>query len=87
MSFQIVVPDSIFGGWAWNIGPLRIGFLYHSLQCDQRWLFLLRWRMPKGVDDLRFGYRTVGEATPSIMTHSDAGWHWSWKFRSTSGRG
>jgi hypothetical protein len=87
MSFQIVVPDSVFGGWCWNLGRLRVGFLYHSLQCDQRWLFLLRWRRPRGVDDVRFGFRTRGDATPAFMTHEDAGWHWPWAFRSVAGRG
>ena len=87
MGLTIVVPDSIFGGWGWQIGRLRIGLLYHSLQCDQRWLFLVRWYQPIGVDDIRFGYRTRGDATPIYSTYKDGGWHWPWKFRFTSGRG
>ena len=86
MSISIRVPDSIFGGWAHNFGRLRVGFLYHSLQCDQRWLFLLRWRRGPGIPDYRFGYRTRGDATPNLLTYRDAGWHWPWKFRSVCGR-
>ena len=47
MSFHIVVPQGTFGGWRKDFGRLRLGLLYHSLQCDQRWLFLVRWRRPK----------------------------------------
>ena len=88
MSFHIVVPQGTFGGWRKDLGRLRLGLLYHSLQCDQRWLVLVRWRRPKvGKDDLRFGYRTHGDATPKLDTYKDGGWHWPWKFRFTSGRG
>ena len=87
MSISIRVPDSIFGGWSKDFGRLRLGFLYHSLQCDQRWLFLMRWQRPKGIDDFRFGYRTRGDASPTTMTYQDAGWHWPWAFRSVAGRG
>jgi hypothetical protein len=87
MSFRIAVPNSVLGGWSKDFGRLRLGFLYHSLQCDQRWLFLVRWRRSALKNDLRFGYRTRGDATPNIMTYHDGGWHWPWKFRFTSGRG
>jgi hypothetical protein len=87
MGLTIRVPDSIFSGWAWNTARFRVGLLYHSLQCDQRWIFLFRWHRPRGVDDIRFGFRTRGEATPEFDTYKDAGWHWPWKFRFTSGRG
>jgi hypothetical protein len=46
-----------------------------------------RWHRPRGVDDVRFGFRTRGESTPEFDTYKDAGWHWPWKFRFTSGRG
>ena len=74
-------PPSVWGGWYIHIGRLHLGLFAHTLQCDQRWVFLLRFRRR------RFGYRTRGDASPQTMTYGDAGWHWPWKFRPTSGRG
>jgi hypothetical protein len=81
MGFQIVVPDSVNGGFYKQLGRWTFGIMAHSLQCDQVWVFLVRYRK------VRFGYRTVGDATPRLMTYKDAGFHWPWKFRSVSGRG
>lgn len=76
MEISIRVPDSIFGGWQWNIGHLRINLMYHTLQCDRRWIFSIQsgWR--------RFGYLTAGEFADDV-----AGWHWPWgEYRFTAGR-
>jgi hypothetical protein len=86
MSFAIRVPASIFPGWKLEMGRFSVGLLYHSLQCDQVWIFFARWERPKGKDDIRFGYRTRGDATPKIVTYQDGGWHWPWKYRFTCGR-
>jgi hypothetical protein len=81
MGIRIVVPASVRGGFYKNLGDWTLGLMAHSLQCDQVWLFLIR----RG--NWRFGYRTRGDATPNIATYYNAGWHWPWKFRFTSGRG
>lgn len=67
-----------------------MGLYAHNLQCDRRWIFLIRfnWRTPEGKwSGMRFGYLTRGDATPDLMSYKDAGWHWPWKWRLTSGRG
>ena len=59
-----------------------VGLWAHTFQCDQCWVFLIRigrWR--------RFGYRTRGDAIPSILTYFDGGFHFPWQKRSVSGRG
>ena len=82
MRFNVVVPRSIFGGWRWKIGPLTVLFLYHSLQCDQRWLFAFI------VGHRRIAYRTHGDADESLLTYGDGGWWWPWQTsRTFSGRG
>jgi hypothetical protein len=87
VSFEIVIPQSIWGGFYWRARSYSwaIGLMAHSLQCDQRWIFLLRYQ--PGRRSYRFGYRTMGDATPKLMTSKDAGWHWPWQDRSVAGRG
>lgn len=84
---QIAVPKSIFGGFYWRSHKLTLtlGLLAHSLQCDQRWIFLVR--VQPGRVPYRFCYRTMGDAKPNFATAKDAGWHWPWQDRSVSGRG
>lgn len=84
MGFEIVVPDSVFGGWYKRVGNWAFGLLAHTLQCNQRWLFLIRWNQYK------FGYRTYGEATREsrFSARDDGGWHWPWQTnRWFAGRG
>ena len=80
MPVHIVVPKSVRGGWYWNPGWWAFGIMAHSLQCDQVGIFLIRYRQWK------FGYRTMGDAKPNIVTSKDAGWHWPWRPRPVSGR-
>jgi hypothetical protein len=87
MAFRIVVPESIFGGWAFNLWALKIGILYHSLQSDQRWIFLIHWHSRRPNWNWRFGYRTKGDAKPEYDSYNEWGWHWPWKYRLTAGRG
>lgn len=82
MGVRIQVPDSVRGGFYRKLRWGAIGLMAHALQCDQRWLFLIRfgrWR--------RFGYRTHGDASPHLMTYLDGGWHWPWQRRTVGGRG
>lgn len=82
MAFEIVVPDSVSGGIYSRGGNWSFGLMAHSLQCDQVWIFLIRY------GHFRFGYRTHGDATPKIMTYKDGGWHWPWQTnRTVAGRG
>ena len=82
MAFAVAVPSSVFGGWRFKIGPLVLLLMYHSLQCDQRWVFALI------VGHRRIGYRTRGDATASLATYWDGGWWWPWQSRrSFGGRG
>jgi len=85
MSFRIVIPDSVTGGFYYNFKifsmRLAIGLMAHSLQCDQVWIFLLR------IGKKRIGYRTHGDASPNLLTYGDAGFHWPWQNRTVSGRG
>lgn len=81
MGVRIVVPKTVRGGLYFEFGRAKIGLLAHTLQCGQRWIFLLRWGRR------RIGYRSRGDASPKLMTFGDAGWHWPWRFRPTSGRG
>jgi len=81
MGFSIVVPEGVFGGWRWELGPLVILFAYHSLQCDQRWFAVV-------AGYRRLGYRTHGDAQPNNSTYRDGGWWWPWQaHRTFSGRG
>lgn len=82
MAIRLRTPSSIFDGWYWvsQSGRFACGFLAHTLQCDQRWIFLLRWRRRV------FGYRTHGDASPNLLTYEDAGWYWPWRLRICSGR-
>ena len=84
MGFETIVPPNIFGGWVFrfSLRGLRIGLLYHSLQCDQRWIFIL------GTRQRRLAYRTLGDAKPHYAIVKDAGWWWPWQTsRTYSGRG
>jgi hypothetical protein len=85
MGFKILVPSSVWGGFYKRTNNWSFGFMAHSLQCGQRWLFLVRYQPSQRP--YRFGYRTMGDATPKIMTAKDAGWYWPWQNRSLSGRG
>ena len=82
MGIQLVVPRNIWGGFYWKSfnSQISLGLFAHTLQCDQRWVFLIRIRKHA------FGYRTRGDASPDIMTYYDAGWYWPWKSRFCSGR-
>ena len=81
MGVKLIVPNSIWGGFYKKFKWGAFGFLAHSLQCDQRWLFLIR------IGKRRFGYRTMGDATPDILTSQDSGFHFPWQKKSISGRG
>lgn len=82
MAFEIKVTGGLFSGWRLKLGPIVILLAYHSLQCDQRWLFALI------AGHRRFAYRTRGDATPKIMTFEDGGFWWPWQSsRTFSGRG
>ncbi len=81
MSVTILIHESIFGGYYRRGRRWTVGLLAHSLQCGQRWVFLIR----RGKR--RLGYRTHGDAPPAVMTYHDAGWHWPWRPRAVSGRG
>ena len=81
MGARIQVPKSIFGGFYFKRRWGAIGLLAHSLQCDQRWIFLIR------IGRRRFGYRTMGDATPDLLSSTDAGWHFPWQNRPIGGRG
>lgn len=81
MSVRMVVPDSIFGGFYKSWNRISVGLLAHSLQCDQRWIFLI------SVKGRRFGYRTRGDATSKYLTYYDGGFHFPWQNRTVSGRG
>jgi len=87
MGFDIVIPDSVCGGWYWQSRNLTwtFGLMAHSLQCGQVWLFLVRFQ--PGRRPYRFGFRTMGDATPKLATSKDAGWHFPWQNRGLSGRG
>lgn len=85
MGHEIAVPASVRGGFYRRTTNWAVGFMAHSLQCDQRWIFLLRYQ--PGRRPFRFGYRTIGDASPTTLTRKDAGWHWPWQNRSVSGRG
>ena len=81
MGFEIAVPDSVRGGFYKRVGNWAFGLMAHSLQCGQVWLFLIRW------NHIAFGYRTMGDATPNLMTSKDAGFRWPWQINRTySGR-
>lgn len=77
MGFEIVVPKSVNGGFYKRIGNWCFALMGHTLQCDQRWIFLIRWH------HFMFGYRTMGDATPKLMTSKDAGWWWPWQTKRT----
>jgi hypothetical protein len=64
---------------------MRELWIFKLTHYRQRWLFLVRYQ--PGKRPYRFGYRTMGDATPKIMTSKDAGWHWPWQDRSIAGRG
>ena len=81
MGHRIVPPKSIKWSAYKQFGWGALGLFAHSLQCGQRWVFLVR------VGRRRFGYRTRGDANPRILTHEDAGWYLPWKHRVCSGRG
>lgn len=80
MGTRIVVPDDVFGGWKFEFEGFHFAFLYHALQCDQRWIFSI------GTYGSRLAYRTRGDATPAMLTYFDGGWWWPWQDRSCSGR-
>lgn len=70
--FSIVIPSSIkIPGWCWSSSTDRweIRILYHTLQCDQRWLFYIR------IGRRVFGYLTRGDVRPKLMRYSDRGWY------------
>ena len=87
MSVKLLVPDGIFEGYRkYRWGAL--GIFAHTLQCGQRWIFLIR------IGRRRFGYRTRGDAKKNMLTYQDGGWHFPWQkgfedipFRTVSGRG
>lgn len=79
---ETLVPSGVFGGWRLKFGSVRLLLWYHSLQCDQRWIFALI------LGHRRIGFRTRGDATPKIATYKDGGFWWPWQTaRSFSGRG
>ena len=82
MNFKVAVPDSVWGGWYWKSrkGYFALSLLGHTLQCDQRWVFMVR------IGSRRIGYRTHGDAAPNMLTYHDAGWYWPWQDRWGSGR-
>lgn len=81
MSFHIVVPASVNGGFYKRVGKWSFGIMAHSLQCDQVWIFLIN------RSGRRFAYRTKGDATKNLLTFGDAGFYWPWQKRFCSGRG
>ena len=80
MGVRLVVPTSIKPGYYKEFKNAAIGLWAHTLQCDQRWIFLFR------LGKYRFGYRTKGDATKDTLTYYDAGWHFG-KIKHGSGRG
>jgi hypothetical protein len=87
VGFEIVVPDSVRGGFYRRFGNWTFGLMAHSLQSDQVWVFLISCYLPEKRRSIRFGYRTKGEAAPKYSSWFEWGWHWPWKYRLTAGRG
>lgn len=88
MSVKLLVPDGIFEGYYRKYRWGALGIFAHTLQCGQRWIFLIR------IGRRRFGYRTRGDAKKNMLTYQDGGWHFPWQkgfedipFRTVSGRG
>lgn len=79
MAVRVVIPKSVTPGFYFRKKNFAVGIGAHTLQCDQRWVFLLR------IGNYRFGYRTKGDAKPEYATYEDAGWHFG-KKRPVSGR-
>jgi len=86
MSVRIVCPKSIIGGFYYKIWKFTFAIWGHTLQCDQRWLFMIKYFGGRYKRIMRFGYRTRGDASLDTMTYHDGGWHWPWKWRNVSGR-
>lgn len=80
MAVNIVIPKSVKPGFYYAKKNFAIGIMAHTLQSDQRWIFLLR------IGRYRFGYRTKGDANPIHATYYDSGLHFG-KKRGISGRG
>ena len=80
MSIRLVVPNSVRGGFYRTSRNWAVGIWAHTLQCDQRWIFLVR------IGRHAFAYRTRGDATPQHSTYYCAGWYWPWNTRFGSGR-
>lgn len=81
MGIKLVIPEGINSGFYQKTKWGAIGLWAHSLQSDQRWLFLFR------IGKRRLGYRTRGDSSPYYMTWHDGGFHWPWQKRTVSGRG
>lgn len=81
MGIKIVIPEGTVGGfyrkYKWGV----IGLWAHSLQSDQRWIFLIR------IGKKRLGYRTRGDSRPGFMSWYNGGFHFPWQKRTVSGRG
>lgn len=71
----------VFAGFYKKFENGAVGFLAHSYQADQRWIFLVR------VGKWRFGYRTRGDSNPSLLSWYDGGLHVPWRPKIVSGRG
>jgi hypothetical protein len=80
MGVNIQIPEGLNAGFYHEFTWGAIGINAHTLQCNQRWLFLLR------VGRKKFGYRTKGDATPNLLVYKDAGWYFPWKKKPCSGR-
>lgn len=80
MALNIVIPKSVKPGFYFARKNFALGLLAHTLQSDQRWIFLLR------IGNYRFGYRTRGDAKPEHATYYNAGLHFG-KKKGLSGRG
>ena len=80
MAVRLVVPENVKYSLYKRFKRGAIGLFAHTLQCDQRWIFLVRF------GKYRFGYRTRGDATKDLATYYDGGWHFG-KKRPIAGRG